>query len=260
MAVIRSKLLLFAYLSLASCKAEDEGKVEVAALPESACSELQFEGSTFTICPFDSSKHDLKLFAGDGRGQPLRSFKGLEAHLGSAAPSLRFAMNAGMYDEAGKPIGLYVENGRQLHDLNLREGSGNFHLLPNGVFAVERDGGLSVRTSSDYAASNPDALWATQSGPMLVINGELHPKIDPDGESLHIRNGVGACGPTTAQFVISEDPVSFGRFARLFKDKLGCPNALYLDGAVSSLWEAGVRQDDRSELGPLVAVFSKQDQ
>lgn len=103
-------------------------------------------------------------------------------------------------------------------------------------------------------------LWATQSGPMLVIEGELHPKIDPEGKSLHIRHGVGACGPTTAQFVISEDPVSFGRFARLFRNELGCANALYLDGAVSSLWESGARQDDRSGLGPLVAVFNKQNQ
>lgn len=257
MAVIRSRILLLAFLSLASCKAEEEESVDVAALPQSACSERQFEGSRFTICPFDSSKQDLKLFVADARGQPLRSFKALEAHLGSAASSLRFAMNAGMYDEAGQPIGLYVEGGKKLHELNLREGSGNFHLLPNGVFAIGRDGGVSVRTSSQYAAAKPDVLWASQSGPMLVIDGKLHPEIDPNGESLHIRNGVGACGPKTAQFVISEEPVSFGRLARLFKDELGCPNALYLDGAVSSLWEAGVRQDDRSELGPLVAVFRR---
>jgi len=255
MAVIRSRLLVLAFVALASCKAEDEGKVDAAAFPESACSEREFEGSRFTICAFDSSKHDLKLFVADAGGRSLRSLKALESHLGRAASTLRFAMNAGMYDEAGQPIGLYVEDGKKLHELNLREGSGNFHLLPNGVFAIGRDGGVSVRTSSQYAAANPDVLWATQSGPMLVIDGKLHPEIDPNGESLHIRNGVGASGPTSAQFVISEDPVSFGRFARLFKDRLGCPNALYLDGAVSSLWEAGVRQDDRSELGPLVAVF-----
>jgi uncharacterized protein YigE (DUF2233 family) len=168
---------------------------------------------------------------------------------------LRFAMNAGMYDETGGPIGLYVEDGRERHAVNRRRGGGNFHLLPNGVFAVDGEGRVRIVPSAAYdPASRP--RWATQSGPMLVIDGALHPAIRPNGESLHVRNGVGVADEGTAWFVISDEPVSFGRLARLFRDVLGCRNALYLDGSVSSLWDrpAG-RRDDRAALGPLVAVF-----
>jgi uncharacterized protein YigE (DUF2233 family) len=165
-------------------------------------------------------------------------------------------MNAGMYGEDGAPIGLYVAEGRQRHALNRRTGGGNFHMLPNGVFTVAADGRVAVVTSAAYdPATHP--RWATQSGPMLVIDGALHPMIQPNGPSLHIRNGVGVAADGSAWFVISDEPVSFGRLARLFRDQLGCRNALYFDGAVSSLWDrpAG-RRDDRAELGPLVAVFT----
>jgi uncharacterized protein YigE (DUF2233 family) len=207
------------------------------------------------LCKYDSAKHRIEMFVEGGDGKPLRSFTALEAHLGSRASGLLFAMNGGMYDEDGRPIGLYVEDGRQVRAINLKEGGGNFHLMPNGVFAVDREGRPSVTSSKKFRMKEP--RWATQSGPMLVIEGKLHPALDPNGESINVRNGVGACSETVAWFAISDEPVSFGRFARLFKDELGCPNALFLDGSVSSLWEAGARQDVRAPLGPIVAVFKR---
>jgi uncharacterized protein YigE (DUF2233 family) len=93
---------------------------------------------------------------------------------------------------------------------------------------------------------------------MLVIDGDLHPAIQDNGQSLHIRNGVGVDSADTAWFVISDDGVSFGRMARFFRDVLNCRNALYLDGSVSSLWDRpGGRRDGRTDLGPLVAVFER---
>ena len=76
---------------------------------------------------------------------------------------------------------------------------------------------------------------------------------------MHVRNGVGVADPHTAWFVISEGAVSFGRFARFFLDVLDCPDALYLDGGVSSLWDPGAgRQDPYSSLGPMIAVFRRE--
>jgi uncharacterized protein YigE (DUF2233 family) len=99
--------------------------------------------------------------------------------------------------------------------------------------------------------------WATQSGPLLLIAGRLHPRFSADGPSLHIRNGVGVANPRTAWFAISDEPVSFGRFARFFRS-LGCRDALFFDGGVSSLWDpAAGRRDSRAEIGPIVAVFSR---
>lgn len=161
-----------------------------------------------------------------------------------------------MYDEGGRPIGLYVENGVRRRRLNLRAGPGNFHLRPNGVFAVDDRGRVSVTPSHVYAGAGRSDRWATQSGPMLLIAGRLHPRFDADGPSRLVRNGVGVAGPTTAWFAISGEGVSFGRFARFFRDELGCTDALYLDGTVSSLWDPGAgRRDSYSSLGPMIAVF-----
>jgi uncharacterized protein YigE (DUF2233 family) len=164
-----------------------------------------------------------------------------------------------MYDEEGVPIGLYVEDGKTLKKLNRNKDPGNFHLLPNGVLAVDAEGRVSVTPTPDFARAAGKVRWATQSGPMLVLGGKLHHKFDADGESRLVRNGVGVKDPNTAFFVISEEGVSFGRFARFFRDSLGCPDALFLDGSVSSLWDrpAG-RQDGYSGLGPMAVVFRRE--
>jgi uncharacterized protein YigE (DUF2233 family) len=220
----------------------------------SACEFIEFEGSRFTACRYRRGEDRIELVLDPG-GEPLRSLYALGRHLGPRAETLRFAMNAGMYDRAGRPIGLYIEDGRERRALNLRNASGNFHLKPNGVFSVDAEGRVSVGTSERYRP-DPNVRWATQSGPMLVIDGALHPKFSENGTSLHIRNGVGVSDPDTAWFAISEEPVSFGRFARLFRDRLGCRNALFLDGAVSSLWDRpAARQDAYPLLGPMIAVF-----
>ena len=220
-----------------------------------ACEQRRFEGSRFTVCRYEAGRDRLALFL-DGRSGPLRSFEALQARLGGDARALRFAVNAGMYDDRGRPIGLYIENGITRHRLNLRAGPGNFHLQPNGVFAVDGRGRVSVVPSGLFAKRTRPVRWATQSGPMLLIGGKLHPRFDADGPSRLVRNGVGVAGPRTAWFAISEEGVSFGRFARLFRDALGCTDALYLDGTVSSLWDRGAgRKDAYSSLGPMIAVF-----
>jgi uncharacterized protein YigE (DUF2233 family) len=222
---------------------------------QSACEQILFEGSRFTACRYRPGDDRIE-FVLDPGGSPLRSFAALETHLGTRAERLRFAMNAGMYSPAGQPIGLYVENGRERQKVNLRDGPGNFHLKPNGVFAVDELGRVAIVQSERYRA-RPAIRWATQSGPLLVIDGALHPRISDNGESLNIRNGVGVAAPDIAWFAISDDPVSFGRFARFFRDRLGCQDALFLDGTVSSLWDKpGGRMDLYPQLGPMVAVFT----
>ena len=164
-------------------------------------------------------------------------------------------MNAGMYDRDQRPVGLFVERGQVMTDLDSRAGAGNFYLLPNGVFWLGADRKPHVDESSRYASTHRGAVWATQSGPLLVRDGVLNSHIAPDGPSALVRNGVGVKGDD-AYFVISEEKVSFGRFARFFRDRLACPNALYLDGAVSSLWAPSLnRLDGRRGLGTFVVVL-----
>jgi uncharacterized protein YigE (DUF2233 family) len=257
MAAIRSSLLLA--LALTACGPAAEAPEVPAGAAASACERRDFEGSAFTLCRYDRRRDEIAFFL-DGRNGRLRSLAALETELGPRARRLRFAMNAGMYDEAGAPIGLYVAQGRQRHAINRRPGAGNFHLLPNGVFTIAADGRVAIVPAARYdPAARP--RWATQSGPMLVIDGALHPAIQANGPSLHIRNGVCVADPDIAWFAISEQPVSFGRLARLLRDRLGCRNALYLDGSVSSLWDRPARRrDGYSELGPLVAVFAREEE
>lgn len=262
MVAIRSKTLILAGLVVVILAAgalllwpRITGAPPFAAAKTPACERIEFEGSHFTACRYRPGDQRIE-FTLDPGGTPLRSFSALQQHLGPRAERLRFAMNIGMYDEAGQPIGLYVEDGRERRRLNLRDGPGNFHLKPNGVFTVDELGRVAIMSSENYKARR-EIRWATQSGPMLVIDGALHPRISDNGESQNIRNGVGVAAPDIAWFAISDEPVSFGRFARLFRDRLGCANALFLDGTVSSLWDKpGERMDPYFELGPMVTVYA----
>ena len=217
----------------------------------SACTAIEFEGARFTDCRADPAHDRIPLIIDPQR----RTLESLAQSLGSAADKVRFAMNGGMYDDKGFAIGLAISQMRTLHALNRRRGAGNFHLLPNGVFSVEADG-WHVRTTDAFAAlPGQQPELATQSGPMLVIAGQLHPAIAADGDSLYVRNAVGVDSAGNAHFVISDEAVSFGKLARLLRDRLGCANALFLDGSVSALWDpASDRLDSTVPLGPLLVV------
>ncbi len=223
----------------------------------SACSAQTFDGSAFTVCIYRPGRDEIVLVWADGKGGALRSFEALESSGIADATRVRFAMNAGMFDTSGAPIGLFVANGREGHALNTQTGRGNFHIQPNGVFFVDAERRPHVVTTADYAPAKLQPVWATQSGPMLVIGAQLNAQFSQDGRSRYLRNGVGV-HDGVAYFVISEEPVSFGKFARFFRDALKCENALYLDGAVSSLWEpSSGRRDGGNALGPMVVVSGR---
>lgn len=224
------------------------------APPPPPCSGATFEGTPLTHCIADPATNTIRIVLGRD-GKPYRSLSELAVGLGDKASGVAFAMNGGMFDEAGLPIGYYVEDGRRDHALNRAQGRGNFHLQPNGVFFGSGNR-WEVRTSQDFAArvaKRPQ--FGTQSGPMLVIAGKLHPHIDADGPSKKLRNAVGIDREGRAHFVISEAPISFGKLARYFRDVLHTPNALFLDGSVSSLWDPHMhRVDGGPPLGPLIVV------
>jgi uncharacterized protein YigE (DUF2233 family) len=232
--------------------------VLVAALQGGAagavtCDNLTFEGASYTACEVDPVSDDLRLFLYDENGLPFGSFAAIETAMGP----LSFAMNAGMYHEDRSPVGHYVEDGQQAMRLVTNPGPGNFGLLPNGVLCIAPDRVRVIETLA-FAAEEPDCRDVTQSGPMLVIDGALHPRFQPDSTSRNIRNGVGATDDgDRAVFVISNDPVNFHTFARFFRDGLGLPQALYFDGRISRLYapELG-RTDLGARMGPIVGVLA----
>jgi uncharacterized protein YigE (DUF2233 family) len=242
-----------AFLLLAACSSNAG---QEAPPPPPPCESATFEGVALTHCTATPGRHAIHIVLGPQGGAPYRSLSQLAVDRPEKSHEVAFATNGGMFDGSGQPIGYYVEEGERLHKLNRNDGPGNFHMLPNGVFYGNAGGPWAVRTSDDFAANvtrRPD--FGTQSGPMLVIAGKLHPAIDHDGVSKKLRNGIGIDRKGRAHFVISDEPISFGKLARYFRDKLGCPDALFLDGSVSSLWDPHVgRVDGGPPLGPLIVV------
>ena len=215
---------------------------------------MSYDGANYSVCSFDIRREDMRLFWRDASGRPFGNFSALAASLKAHGRTLRFAMNAGMFEEDFSPVGLYVEEGKRLRKADQRDGKSNFHLKPNGVFWIG-DKQAGVVETSRYLSNAPAARFATQSGPMLVIDGKVHPKIQPTGESEKLRNGVCVREGWNVVFAISEGEVTFHAFAHLFKDGLGCANALFLDGSVSSLYAPELSRDDElAPLGPLVGV------
>lgn len=253
--------LACALASLSACDTrvvEDSGEAPVVevAEPESPCVPVVFEEAHFTHCTADPAIHLIRMVESNADGVPFRSFANYAGARSADAAPVAFAVNGGMFDEDGHAIGYYVEEGERLKRLNRAEGPGNFHMLPNGVFFGSAGAEWRVWDTQrffDNVTSRPD--FGTQSGPMLVLAGELHPDIVPDGDSLRIRNGVGVDPAGRAHFVISDEPVSFGRLARYYRDVIGTANALFLDGNVSQLWDpARSRMDNRAPIGPMIVV------
>lgn len=245
------RAVILVLLLLTACRDLSSAHARQADL--SSCQAQTFESSSFTVC--DPGRGRIELIAADKGKAATRRLSELETSLGPRTATVAFAMNAGMYDEDGRPIGLAIVEGRQAHAINRRKGSGNFHLMPNGVFQVRGDGHAEIITSDKWQPSAAIRL-ATQSGPMLVIDGALHPAFSADGSSRYIRNGVGIAPDGRPRFVISDDAVSLGKFARFFRDRLKCRNALFLDGTVSALWDpANYRSDVTKPLGPIIVAF-----
>lgn len=237
----------FAAIWIATSLALLAGTAEAAE-----CRDLRFEEKSFTVCEADPARETVRLFHSDGDGKVLGTFDNAEATLGGA--SFAWAMNAGMYHPDRRPVGLYVENGREIGRIVTRKGPGNFGMLPNGVLCLD-DASASVIEARRFKAEGIRCRYATQSGPMLVIDGALHPRFLKDSDSTYIRNGVGVRSDGRLMTAISNQPVNFHQFARLFRDVLETPNALFMDGNISRLYVPGLKRHDLGfPMGPILGV------
>lgn len=216
-----------------------------------SCRDAVFEEIPFSLCEVARGE-DLRLWLDGPDGRILGGFAALQDML--APRRLVFAMNAGMYHEDRRPVGLFIDRGEVRSPAEDGGGYGNYGMLPNGIFCIGEE--LRVWESERFAETGPRCSYATQSGPMLVIGGALHPAFRAESTSLFIRNGVGTSADgARAVFAISNRPVNFHTFARLFRDGLGLPDALFLDANVSRLYapELG-RADGGLPVGPIVGV------
>ena len=206
------------------------------------------------ILDFTASPDAVQMYWRDEQKHTFKSFDSLDQWLQAGNKTLRFAMNGGMYMEDNSPLGLYIENGKILRKMNTRTGKGNFYMKPNGVFYTTRSGKAFVVLTEQFKPSS-DIRYATQSGPMLVIDGKIHPSFNQSSENVNIRNGVGILPDGRVLFAMSKSLITFYDFARYFQDK-GCTYALYLDGGISKTFlpEQGFT-DKTGDFGVIIGVI-----
>lgn len=228
--------------------------------------EHQFQHHTYVSVELDLDKVQLEQeMINPENGENYSSFNTLKKAHEIQGKSLLFAINSGIYTKEYTPLGLYIENGKQLSPLNRvtsNRGKGNFSLLPNGVFYITDQNRAAVldtvafdqRFNNDYSKIRA----AVQSGPMLLIEGEYNPYFISDSDSYRIRSGV--CVRNQGQsviFVVTEDKVNFYEFARFFKEQLTCQNALYLDGTLARIYHFGhVYGASFWQAKPLVGIWT----
>ena len=192
------------------------------------------EDEKFISYTVDPKKQLTRLYWKDEHNTPFKSIANLKQWLEKNNKQLLFAMNGGMYKDDNSPLGLFIENGKTITKVNRYNGKGNFYLKPNGVFYITKENKAFI-TSTEKFTDNGRINYATQSGPMLVVDGKINEAFKKGSVNLNIRNGVGILPDNQILFAMSKQEINLYDFAEYFKNK-GCKNALYLDGFVSRVY------------------------
>ncbi len=228
-----------------------------ASAAEEPCRSERVDGRAYVICSFSVADHEITVHWRDADKTAYASLLAFKNRALRAGRPLVFAMNGGMYHDDLRPVGYHVEHRQRLRPANTRRGPGNFHMLPNGIFFIEK-GRVGVMETRAFLRRRRRPQFATQSGPMLVLGGRLHPLFKPSWTSRKIRNGVGVSRDgRQVFFVLSDDPVTFYEFGRLFQRHLRAHNALFLDGSVSQMWSPTLSRPGFSRVGPIIAVAKR---
>jgi uncharacterized protein YigE (DUF2233 family) len=182
----------------------------------------------------DCKTQDIKFFWKNEQGEIYKSIQNLKSEVETKKSKLVFAMNGGMYKQDNSPLGLFIQNKKTESPINNGKGSGNFYLNPNGIFYITTENVPFIVKTGEFVNSNK-IKYATQSGPMLVLDGNIHSVFKEGSANLNIRNGVGILPNNQLIFAMSKSEINFYDFAKFFQN-LGCKNALYLDGFVSKTY------------------------
>lgn len=205
----------------------------------------------------DTRRNTLRIYYRDAQGLRYGSIGRLRAGLAARGECLDFAMNGGMFAPGFDPKGLFIENEKVRSPLDTTTGAGNFYLKPNGVFYLDTDRSAHIVPTAAFR-NDGRVAYATQSGPLLVLDGKIHPAFRPGSANMQVRNGVGLLPDGRVLLAMSKRKVSFYDFAEYFR-RAGCRQALYLDGFVSRTYApaAGWNQLD-GDFGVIIGVSEPQ--
>ena len=213
------------------------------------------EDTRFITYIADPKNQEIQLYQKDELGKDFRNIGNLQTWAQQHNKTLEFAMNGGMYHPDFSPVGLFIQNGKEIHPIDTGSGEGNFYLQPNGIFYITAtEAGIS--STADFKNTGA-VLFATQSGPMLLKDGVIPASFKQGSTNLQVRNAVGILPDHKVIFALSKQPISFYDFAAYFKG-LGCKNALYLDGVVSRAYLPAKQWEQKDgDLGIIIGVSSK---
>jgi uncharacterized protein YigE (DUF2233 family) len=189
------------------------------------------DDSRFVNYIVNPTKQNIQFYWKNDSDENFGSIGNLKNWLVKTNKKLVFATNGGMYKQDNSPQGLYIENSKILAILDTSSGNGNFYLKPNGIFYLTKENVPVICKTTNFIYTE-NVKFATQSGPMLVTEGQLHPSFIKGSTNINIRNGVGILPDSRIIFAMSKKEINFYDFASYFKS-IGCTNALYLDGYVS---------------------------
>ncbi|WP_375558799.1 phosphodiester glycosidase family protein [Bernardetia sp. OM2101] len=198
----------------------------------------KIDESRLLIYEVNPTDQQLDFYWKDSAGKNYENFGILKKSLQKQNKELVFAMNGGMFKRDLSPQGLFIQNEKRLFEIDtVQKGYGNFYMQPNGVFYLTKGNKAVVCTTKDFLkkGTTQNIKYATQSGPMLLIEGKIHSKFGKGSSNLHIRNGVGVLPNGNILFAMSKEEINFYDLAIFFKQK-DCKNALYLDGFVSKTY------------------------
>ncbi|MEM6883486.1 MAG: phosphodiester glycosidase family protein [Verrucomicrobiota bacterium] len=219
------RLLSFTYIVL-TC---------ISPLAGFALEKQVIDGVTYSV--MQSQPEQVEIFWKNPDGKQLRTIPAVAKDYKKRGVEIEVIMNGGIFEPGGIPSGLLVQNGKELNPINRKEGEGNFYLKPNGIFVIHQLGASVIRTE-EYPVADTHALYAVQSGPLLLRNGSIHPIFKADSKYRLHRNGIGVTKSRKVILAITDinSPKfpNLYEFAQLFK-KLGCDDALFLDGDISQM-------------------------
>lgn len=238
--VFRELFFLIQCLCLTQANAAPEKKV--------------IDGITYHILSAPASS--IKVIWKDDAGKALRTFSEVARLMESKKIAVDTLMNGGIFEPGGIPSGLLIQEGKELNPVNRNRGEGNFFLQPNGIFLIHAGGAAVIRTD-EYPLRDKNIRYAVQSGPLLLRAGKTHPVFRAESTSRLHRNGVGVAKTGEVILVMTDfRSVKFPNlyeFAGLFR-KLGCDDALFLDGDISQMRSGTDIQKDSNQFGSMIVV------
>jgi uncharacterized protein YigE (DUF2233 family) len=222
-----------------------------------------FNDPEFDILIVNTTKQEIKMHWRDQHNAPFKTLAAVKKYLEAKHEKVEMLTNGGMYLENNIPVGLFIAESKELRPIDTaRDKKGNFYLQPNGVFFLDNSGRGHILQTHEFLDSDRlkknNITYATQSGPMLITNGMINSAFDPNSKNLNLRSGVGILPDGNVVFAISKsNQTNFFTFASAFK-RLGCKNALFLDGAISRMYLKDTRPDDLGgDFGAIISVTTK---